>query len=206
MNNPWIAQQRAVFADEVAAHKTEIAAMLLSEGDPLQTCESLFNRVLLMRDNGHPTYTIMQMLQSGFYGPINRQGLSHLVAILRGSGELNAMFAAIDQAMAGSDTILGFTDQGLPSDPNGWRKPRLEFSGNVYNDWDGGGVGHVKAEAWRQEFEINANKALQTALNRFLSAGATCSMRSSVTLKSTAISDLPLSKPSRISRRPMVFR
>jgi peptidoglycan hydrolase-like protein with peptidoglycan-binding domain len=161
MKNPWIAQQRAVFADEVAAHKTEIAGMLISEGDALQTCEALLNRCCLMRANGHPNYTIMQMLHSGFYGPINRQGLPHWAAVAGYSKQLPTLFKAIDTAMAGSDTIEGYTDQGLPSDPNGWRTPRLVFGGNVYNDWDGGGVGHVKAEAWRQWFE---NSALQAAL------------------------------------------
>lgn len=164
MGNPWIAEQRAVFKDEVEAHKTEIAAMLLSEGDALQTCESLLNRCLLMRASGHPTYTLMQMLHSGFYGPISRQGLPRLVTAVNHSGQLAHLFSIVDQVMAGSDTIEGFTDQGLPTDPNGWRKPRLMFSGNVYNDWDGG-PGHVKAEAWRQEFEGNSIKALQEALN-----------------------------------------
>ncbi len=160
MNNPWIAQQRAVFADEVAEHKTEIAAMLLSEGDALQTCEALLNRVKLMRASGYPFYTLMRMLHSGFYGPINRHGLWNLVTVVRNSGHLNRMYAAIDEAMAGSDTIQGFTDQGMRTDPNGWRTPRVDMGGNVFNDWDGG-PGHIKAAAWRKRFETSA---LQAAL------------------------------------------
>ena len=168
MGNPWIAQQRSVFKDEVEAHKSEIAAMLLSEGDAVQTCEALVNRVSLMRANGHPSYSLMQMLHSGFYGPINRQGLPRLLYLLKASGKTNAMFAAIDAVMAGSDTIKGFTDQGLKTDPNGWRTPRVDLGGNVYNDWNGG-PGYMKAAAWRAEFESNAVKALQTALNKKLS-------------------------------------
>lgn len=172
MKNPWIAEQRAVFAEEVAAHKTEIAGMLLSEGTPLHTCESLLNRVLLVRSTGLPGYTIIQMLQSGFYGPINRKGLHYWAVAASHSQQLAGLFAAIDQTMAGSDEISGFTDQGLLTDPNGWRQPRLvirEAGGvNVFNDWNGGvhgiSVGYVKAEAWRQWFETSALQASLKAL------------------------------------------
>ncbi len=163
MSNAYIAQLRAQFANEVTAHKTEIAAMLLSEGNPLQTCEALLNRCALMRANGHPTYSIMDMLvKSRFYGPINRLGLKRLVTKVRAHPSvLEHLFATIDEVMAGSDTIMGFTDQGLKSDPNGRRKPRIDMGGNVYNDWDGGGIGHVKAAKWRQQFEAAALRSTQ---------------------------------------------
>ena len=187
MSNPYIAQQRAQFAKDLADPTThdQVCAMMITEDDvnPAPCLESLLNRILYCNSRGQ-NVTILSMLHGGFYGPYNRGMYPKTITQLRASSSLQArMDAAIAIVMAGSDAIQGFTDQGLPTDPNGMRQPQMRLGGNIFNDWGGGPGGHDGAEAWRQTFEAAAAEVappapppavglhttdnLQTALNYF---------------------------------------
>lgn len=156
MNYPWIAQQRqAAFASELSDNTiwVNVAAMMLSEGSPQQSLESMFNRIMYCRANGK-SMSIMDMIKSGFYGPYNRgEYPSFILQVRQSQAIVNQMDAAVNAVMAGSDTITGYTDQGLPTDPNGSHQPQIHIGGNIFNDWGGGPGGHAGAAAWRTKFE-----------------------------------------------------
>lgn len=155
--NTYIKAQRAKFAQQLSdpAVKLQVEAMLASEdaANPLPVIESLFNRC------DYAGKTLLQMLHSGFYGPINRGKLPAFESLIEHNPHLKArMDAAINAALDGSNVIQGYTDQGLPTDPNG-RWPGLHIHGEVFNDWGGGPGGHVGAKAWRQKFMSAAAQA-----------------------------------------------
>jgi hypothetical protein len=154
--NSFIRAQRATFVEELKDHTTAnlIVGMLYTEdaANPLPVLESLFNRTLFVRSHD-PKRTLAQMITGGFYGPYNRGKYPDALAHVARSPILQAKFNdAIDAALAGSNVIHGYTDQGLPTDPNGWRTPRMWINGEVFNDWAGGPGGHAGAMAWRERF------------------------------------------------------
>ncbi len=155
--NAYIKERRAKFAEALKdpALRLQVCGMLLTEDamQPLPVVESLFNRC------DYAGKTIHQMLFSGFYGPINRGKLPHAEKVIQENRQLSLkMNAAINEALEGSNIIQGYTDQGLPSDPNGqW--PGLRLHGEVFNDWGGGPGGHMAAKAWREAFMKGATEA-----------------------------------------------
>ena len=161
--NSYIRDQRAPFAEEMKDHATAnlVVGMLYTEdaANPLPVIESLFNRTLYVRTRD-PKRTLAQMITGGFYGPYNRGKYPDALARVARSAILKAKFNnAIDAALAGSNVINGYTDQGLPTDPNGWRTPRMWINGEVFNDWGGGPGGHDGAEVWRTSFLAKAAEA-----------------------------------------------
>ena len=94
------------------------------------TLEALLNRSIMVGN------TIMQELNSGFYGPIK-----HGQAQRRNLGEQEQKYAqdAINNVAGGSNLIHGRTDQGSGNDPNvgGPGRVRVPGTNEVYNFWQG---------------------------------------------------------------------
>lgn len=139
----YLAARRARFAEELNKNpqlRKQIAGMIATEGerDPVPVVESLMNRMDMEGKS------LRSGLYSGFYGPINRGQLPGAIASLeRNPKRMARMNAAIDAALAGSNTIKGATDQGMFSDPNGrWPGGRVIRGGQVFNDWGGSHYGH----------------------------------------------------------------
>jgi hypothetical protein len=170
----FLAAQRSGVAAEIDKDpglKKQLAGMMQLEGSPLQTMESLANRTVMMnqwrKQRGLPPLSVRQMLHSGFYGPLNRGQLGGAIASLEHHPKkLQQMFDTIDSVVKkGSNSILGATDQGMPSDPNGmWAGGgfRLKKGGNVFNDW-GGGPGHEYARRWRELQQKHVHDTMEAA-------------------------------------------
>jgi hypothetical protein len=161
-SSEYLRDRRQRYLDEVnntPGLRDRVGGMLALEGTPQATMEAMLNRMDYVnserRSRGLPDITIDQMLHSGFYGPINNGRLSEGIASYR---QNQARYdRAMSRAFGGSHVIGGFTDQGLPSDPNGWRQPQARVGDNVFPDWNGGArfaAGDYRnAAAYRQRVE-----------------------------------------------------
>jgi len=173
-DSAFLAARRSRFADEIKNDptlKTHLGAMLLTEGaSGGATIESMFNRADMRG------WTLRQALGYGadgrinpksFYGPIRRGELPGAIAKLNRNPKLREkMFGYIDNALAGSHIIGGFTDQGLPTDPNGSLRGgrgrvMKKIGGNEFLDWGAGKwagkFGHAGSEAYRKFIEGGIN-------------------------------------------------
>lgn len=163
----YLKSQRSRAAEELKDPNTrrEVAGMLATEGerDPVPVAESLFNR------QAYTGKTLHELLHSGFYGPIGRGELPGAMSQIDRDHERSARLnKAIDTALAGSNTIRGATDQGLPTDPNGrWMGGRVERGGNIFNDWGGGPGGHEGARRFREKQQYFVNAAEIAAAKPF---------------------------------------
>ncbi|WP_375049483.1 phage tail tape measure protein [Bradyrhizobium sp. 8-10B] len=158
--NAYLAARRARFDDEMKNDPTlkrDIAAMQLTEGaSGGGTVESLYNRADMMgwslrKTLGYYADGSQSVDKYGrrnsFYGPIRRGELPAAIRKLEANPKLRAKFDAYtDAGLQGSHKIGGFTDQGLPTDPNGTvtrrRKglpalPTVNFGGNEFTEWGG---------------------------------------------------------------------
>lgn len=151
--NAFLQARRAKFAEEIKNDPSlalHLAAMQQTEGASKGgTIESLMNRADMQGKS------LRQMLgysadgrinPKSFYGPIRRGELGPAIERLRRNPKEFAKYDAFTQkAIAGSHAIGGYTDQGLPTDPNGSRRtgiPGFKISpkdGNEFTDWVGPG-------------------------------------------------------------------
>ena len=155
----FLAARRARFAEEIKndpSLRLHLAAMQMTEGiSGGGTIESLMNRTdmqgsslrKMLGYNADGTQSVdSRGRRNSFYGPIRRGELPAAIAKLQSNPKLFQKYDAYTQrALAGSHAIGGYTDQGLPTDPNGSRRtgiPGFKISpkdGNEFTDWVGPG-------------------------------------------------------------------
>ncbi|MET4344716.1 phage tail tape measure protein [Bradyrhizobium sp. RT9a] len=158
--NAYLAARRARFAEEMKSDPTlkrDIAAMQLTEGaSGGGTVESLYNRADMMgwslrKTLGYYADGSQSVDKYGrrnsFYGPVRRGELPAAIRKVEANPKLRAQYDAYtDAGLRGSHKIGGYTDQGLPTDPNGTvtrrRKglpalPTVNFGGNEFTEWGG---------------------------------------------------------------------
>jgi hypothetical protein len=153
--NSYVAGQRAGFAKELQDPKfrSQFAAMLGAEGPTLGTAESAMNRAAASGRSLHEMVA----------GRTGRAFYSTYGKFMGGSASAVRKYnPLIDKTLAGSDTIRGFTDQGMPTDPNGplhrpvpYLGPYVGQHGNIFNDWQKG-----RYAKWREDFETHAQGAI----------------------------------------------
>lgn len=168
--NAFLAARRGKFGEELKNDpnlRLHLAAMQMTEGASRGgTIESLMNRSDMQGKS------MRQMLgysadgrinPKSFYGPIRRGELGPAIEKLRRNPKLFAQYDAYtNAALAGSHVIGGYTDQGLPTDPNGsartgipglrLRDPKTgKRDGNEFTDW--AGAGRQKAINFRHFLE-----------------------------------------------------
>jgi hypothetical protein len=173
----FLRQQRQGFTDQLndPGVRQRVAGMGVLEGTPQHSIESLANRFGYVNSQraqqGLPPLTVDQMLRSGFYGPINRGGLPGAVNQLQRNPALaDRMERAIQGVTGGSNLTRGYTDQGMPTDPNGslrsqaTARDHIRIGGNEFTDWAGGPGGRGAARAYRDRLQSGvANEQQQPA-------------------------------------------
>lgn len=127
----WLAKQREPFAEELknASTRKLLGAVISSEnpGAGPAVAESLMNRTMLVNKHreakGLPPLTLRQMILSidhgrSFYNPIRNGAINGHLAKMNNPAFAAQMDRRIDMALAGSNVIRGYTDQGSRGDPN----------------------------------------------------------------------------------------
>jgi hypothetical protein len=119
--NPQLATQRAPFANELKSNpalKKQLAALVDLENPDAGTAvvESLMNRMV---KNGGTIASGIGGGSESFYGPVRRGSVdARLAELEHDPAKMAARMRQIDQALAGSNIIKGYTDQGSKNDPN----------------------------------------------------------------------------------------
>jgi hypothetical protein len=171
----FLENQRKPIVDEINTDpetRQLMHNMMRTEGGGVHTVEAAMNRVAMIKQRV-PGYTLKDELKSGFYGPLNKGAGRQAI----GDAEAGRYNKMIEQAGAGSDTIKGRTNQGMPSDP-GARLPGrvpIEGSSEVYNYWEGRRKG--------QEFSTADSAAFAAAQERAVADRSMVDKKSVKTVK-----------------------
>lgn len=153
----FLRQQRATSARELQDPRLrlQVAGMmhLENDSDPIGPVESLLNRKAMTGRS------LTSLLHGGFYGPINNGRLPAAMRALQGNPRLYQYYNRyIDAALSGSNVLGGATDQGLPTDPNGWNPSgRVQRGSEVYNDWSE----YRDSANWRRQQQAQVQAELQ---------------------------------------------
>lgn len=145
--------------------RAKAKAMMQTEGTALQSLEAAMNRA------DYTGKSLADTLTPRFYGPMRKADFPSIVAKMRNGGG-KKFDAMIDQVLAGSNTVKGYTDQGMPTDPNGSRRNPLtardhiavrERGGgiNEFTDWEGGPGGRRGARHYREQLQAAVERAAQ---------------------------------------------
>ncbi|KJC47319.1 hypothetical protein UB31_18875 [Bradyrhizobium sp. LTSP849] len=144
--------------------RARVKAMMQTEGTPLQSLEAALNRA------DYTGKSLAATLSPSFYGPMRKGDFPGIVAQMRNGGG-KKYDAMIDQVLAGSNTVKGYTDQGMPTDPNGSRRSALtardhisvrEKGGlNEFTDWEGGPGGRAGARRYREALQAGIERTAE---------------------------------------------
>ena len=170
----WLAQQREPFAKELRENPSTrklLGAVLSSEnpGAGPAVVESLFNRTMLVNKRrvsmGLPPLTLHDMIVGtpsigggkSFYGPIRTGAINAHLARMNDPAFSARMNRSIDQALAGSNVIHGYTDQGSRGDPNYFTGGiGVNINGERFNNW--GYPGSAAFQQWMQNSYRDASE------------------------------------------------
>jgi hypothetical protein len=151
--NAFLASQRARFKAELDKSpelKKRLAAVVDLENPAAGTAvvESLMNRMAMSGG------TIASGIGGGgksFYGPVRRgSDVTRQEELERDPKRMAARMKQIDEALAGSNIIQGYTDQGSAGDPNYITGGvGINIANERFNDW-GGYKGVETSRAWRE--------------------------------------------------------
>ena len=184
IGNAFLAARRERFKKEIESDPTlrmHLAAMQATEGiSGGGTIESLMNRADMQGK------TLREMLgfssdgkinPRSFYGPVRRGEIYGAIRRLQNNPKEFAKYDAVtSRALAGGHVIGGYTDQGLPTDPNGSKRTGIKGfkinprDGNEFTDWVGPGSkwgrGRAGAMNYRKFIDENLSKAPDSAISK----------------------------------------
>ena len=177
--NAFLASQRAPFAKELEENpetRKLLGAVISSEnpGAGPAVAESLMNRTAMVNQarakRGLPPLTLRDMIVGhpsigggkSFYNPIRNRSINAHLQKMNDPKFAAQMNRRTDAALAGSNTIEGYTDQGSKGDPN-YEAGGIGININKerFNDW-----GYPGSRQWRERQQAQVRKSATTAAEK----------------------------------------